>query len=152
MKKFVTAAKGTCWRDAIGCMLEVNPKKIPHFVKECGDKYMDATRLWLRENFKKGLVFIPSREFMEVGKMRNNGPLGPEGYSIGVLEMVSASTDHVVICFNGGVVWDNGEDRHSEYSVLTGYFVIYDLEPPKAKLIKKSKKKRVKKRSSIKTN
>ena len=142
MKKFVTAAKGTCWKDAIGCILEVHPKKIPHFVKEYGDKYMDVTRLWLRENFKKGLVFIPSREFMETGKMRNNGPIGPEGYSIGVLDMVSVSTDHVVICFNGGIVWDNGEDRHAEYNALGGYFVLYDLEPPKAKQIKKPKMKR----------
>ena len=153
MKKFVTDAKGTCWRDAIGCILELRPEKIPHFVKEYGDNYMDATRLWLRENFGKGLVFIPTREFMETGKMRNNGPIGPMGYSIGVLDMVSAPTNHVVICYNGGILWDNGEDRHSEYEALGGYFILYDLEAPKAKWIKKPKrKKRAKKRLSIKTS
>lgn len=140
MRKFTTEAKGTCWRDAIACILEVHPKKVPHFVKEYGDNYMDVTRLWLRENFKKGLVYIPSREFMETNKIRNNGPIGPEGYSIGLLNMVSAGSNHVVICYNGGVIWDNGDDRHSEYDALGGYFVIYDLDPPKAKQIKKKKR------------
>jgi hypothetical protein len=146
MKKFVTEGKGTCWRDAIGCILGIHPKKIPHFVDKYGDIYMDATRAWLKKNFKKGMIFIPSREFMETGPVRNNGPIGPEGYSIGLLEMVTAGSDHVVVCYNGGVIWDNGDERHSEYEVIGGYFVIYDIDPPKAKCIKKFKRKRRKKK------
>jgi hypothetical protein len=76
---------------------------------------------------------------METGRMRNNGPIGPSGYSIAHLAM-SPEGMHVAIAFNGGVLWDNGDSRESEYKYIEGYFVLYDLEPPKAKWVKKPKK------------
>ena len=152
MKKFITEANGTCWRDAIGCILEVKPASIPHFVKEYGNKYMDATRAWLKLNFNKGLVYIPSREFMETGALRNNGPIGPEGYSIGHLSMIDNRNCHVVVCFNGGVIWDNGEDRHAEYDLLGGYFIIYDLESEKAIPFKKLKRRKLKRVKKVKVD
>jgi hypothetical protein len=42
--------------------------------------------------------------------------------------MIDSSTAHVVICYDGAVVWDNGDERHEEYDILAGYFIIYDLE------------------------
>jgi hypothetical protein len=101
---------------------------------------MNYSRGWLGENFKKGLVYIPAGMFMETGRMRNNGPIGPAGFSIAYLGMVTAEAMHVAIAFNGGLIWDGGDSREMEYKHIEGYFVIYDLEAPKAKWIKKPKK------------
>ena len=103
---------------------------------------MDITRDWLKENFGKGLVYIPARCFMETYGMRNNSPMGPTGYSIGHLSMVDGKAMHVVLCFNGGVLWDNGDSREEEYGAMMGFFVMYDLEPMKAKWVKKPKKRK----------
>ena len=82
---------------------------------------------------------------METSGLRDNPPMGPTGYSIGHLSMVDKSAMHVVICFNGGVLHDNAEDRSEEYGQMMGFFILYDLEPPKVKWIKKSKRKKKKK-------
>lgn len=59
--------------------------------------------------------------------------MGPSGHSIAHLAMVTPLAMHVAIAFNGGVIWDNGDSREMEYRHIEGYFVIYDLEAPKAK-------------------
>lgn len=148
MKKYTTTSADTCWNDCLACLLEVSPKRVPNFVKLYKGKYMNMTRDWLQENFKKGLAYVPARCFMETGVLRQNSPIGPTGYSIGHLSMVNGRAMHVVICFNGGVLWDNGDFREEEYGTILGYFVIYDLEPMKAKWVKKPKnrKKRYEKR------
>jgi hypothetical protein len=126
--------------------LEVEPEKVPKFVKLYRGKYMDFTREWLKTNFNKGLVYIPSRSFMETGGMRNNPPIGPTGYSIAHMSMVDDRAMHVVIAYNGGVIYDNGDSREDEYGTIEGYFVVYDLDPPKAKWVKEKKRKRRKKK------
>ena len=146
MKKYVTETTDTCWPDCIACLLEVKPERVPNFVKLYRGKYMDMTRLWLKENFRKGLVYIPARAFMETGVLRQNNPIGPEGYSMGHMTMVDGRAMHVVICYNGGVLYDNGEDRSAEYGQIEGYFVIYDIEPEKAIWVKQPNKKRKKKK------
>ena len=133
MKRYTTDTKDTCWPDCLACILEVRPEKVPNFVKLYGHDYMNYTRLWLEENFKKGLVYIPAGMFMETARMRNNPPMGPSGHSIAHLAMVTPLAMHVAIAFNGGVIWDNGDSREMEYRHIEGYFVIYDLEAPKAK-------------------
>ncbi len=100
---------------------------------------MNKTRDWLKENFNKGLVYIPARAFMECSSVRYNGPIGPSGYSIVLFKMVDDRARHVAIAFNGGVLWDNGDSREEEYDCIVGYYVVYDLEPEKPKWIKKSK-------------
>lgn len=150
MRKFVTETKDTCWTDCLACMLEIPPKHVPKFVKEFGNKYMDVTRVWLRDNFKKGIVYIPARAFMETGLIRQNGPIGPEGYSIAHLSMVDDKSMHVAIAFNGGIIYDNGDSREDEYGTIQGYFVIYDLEPSKAKRVLKVGGRRKKRRVSKK--
>ena len=55
--------------------------------------YLDDTRRWLAENFKKGLVYIPARMFMETAVCRYNGPIGPAGYSMAHLTIVSVVSD-----------------------------------------------------------
>lgn len=148
MKKYVTDTKDTCWTDCLACILEVHPKKVPLFVKLYGNKYMDFTRDWLKDNFKKGLVYVPARCFMETSEMRDNPPIGPSGYSIAHLSMVDKNSMHVAIAYNGGIVYDNGESREDEYGVIQGYFVLYDIEGEKAKwIIKKRRRKRRKKTS-----
>ena len=143
MKRYTTNTKDTCWKDCLGCILEVNPKKVPDFVNLYDDQYFDQTRRWLDSKYGKGLVYVPARNFMETGKMRFNNPVGPAGYSIGFMSgMVGSEDAHAVICFNGGVLWDNGDDRHEDYGVLKGYFVIYDLECPTAKPMRKKSVKR----------
>ncbi len=147
MRKYVTGTEDTCWRDCLGCILEINPKRVPNFVKLYGNKYMDSTRDWLKDNFNKGLVYIPARCFMETSEMRDNPPIGPSGYSIAHLSMVEKTAMHVVIAFNGGIVYDNGESRENEYGSIQGYFVLYDIETPKAKWIKKVRKRNRRKTS-----
>lgn len=149
VKRYITNTKDTCWTDCLACMLEVDPKKVPKFVKDYGNAYMDETRKWLADNFHKGIVYIPSRSFMETCKMRNNPPIGPAGFSIAHLSMVDERSMHVAIAFNGGILWDNGDSREDEYGTIQGYFVLYDLEPSKAKWLKKQKLLR-KKRKVIK--
>lgn len=142
MKKYTTDTKDTCWTDCLACMLEIKPSKVPKFVKLYGNKYMDVTRDWLKENFGKGLVYIPARAFMETGCIRQNSPIGPPGYSMAHLSMVDDRSRHVAIAFNGGILYDNGDSREAEYDTILGYFVIYDLEPEKAKWLKKPKKRK----------
>lgn len=147
MKPFTTNTKDTCWKDSLACLLELEPRRVPDFVKLYGDSYMDKTREWLKEKWDKGLIYVPANAFMETGtKMRQNGPIGPEGFSIGYMNMVDDSNAHAVVCFNGGVFWDNGDNRAMEYSHISGYYVIYDLQGAKVKI-----KKRRKKRKSVKT-
>ena len=142
MKKYVTDTKDTCWPDCIAAMLEIKPSKVPNFVKLYKNVYMNATRDWLKDNFNKGLVYIPARAFMETSGLRQNPPMGPTGYSIVHLSMVDDRSRHVAIAFNGGLLFDNGDSREEEYGTILGFFVMYDLEPQKAKWIKRLKKKR----------
>jgi hypothetical protein len=146
MKLFTTKTKDTCWRDCLACLLEIKPGRVPDFVKLYGDSYMEETRKWLKEEWNRGLVYIPVNAFMETGtKIRQNGPIGPDGFSIGYMNMVEEDIAHAVVCFNGGVCWDNGQNRAMEYSHISGYFVIYDLDGSKVKIeCYKKKKKKVK--------
>lgn len=150
MKKYVTDTRDTCWTDCIACMLEINPVRVPKFVTLYRGKYMDMTRDWLKENFNKGLVYIPAKAFMETSALRQNSPMGPTGYSIGHLSMVDDHSMHVVVCYNGGVLWDNGDSREEEYGTMQGFFVMYDLEPERAEWIKKAKRKKKKNEKRIK--
>lgn len=136
MKEHITNTEDTCWKDCISCLLEVEPREIPDFLKRHKDYYMDRTREWLEKKYNKGIVYIPSSEFMETGGLQYNGSVGPWGYSIGMMRMLSTEDGHAVICKDGAVVWDNGDDRHKEYDVLIGYFIIYDLDPNRG-LLKK---------------
>ncbi len=146
MKKYITTTKDTCWTDCLACLLEVKPEKVPKFVKLYKNKYMDFTRDWLKVNFNKGLVYIPSRQFMETGGLRNNPPMGPSGYSIAHLSMVDDRAMHVAVAFNGGIIFDNGNSREDEYGTIEGYFVLYDLEAKKAEWVQKGKDKKKKKK------
>ena len=92
--------------------------------------FVDHTRTWLRKNHHKGLVYIPSGQFMEITKVRYNPPEGPPGLSIGCVELNYNEEDsdlHAVICQDGKVYYDNDKDRHNEYSHILGYFLVYDL-------------------------
>ena len=148
MKKYVTDTKDTCWPDCIAGILEINPKKVPNFVKLYGNAYMNATRDWLKDNFKKGLVYVPARAFMETSGLRQNPPIGPTGFSIALLSMVDDRARHVAIAFNGGILYDNGDSREAEYDTILGFFVMYDLEPEKGEWVKKPKKRKKKRYES----
>jgi hypothetical protein len=145
MRKYITKTENTCWRDCLGCILEINPSKIPNFVKEYKNDYMEETRIWLKDKYGKGLVYVPIREFMESNsdKLHFNSSIAPVGYSIGYMSLVDKKSSHVIICKDGMVEWDNGDDRHDEYDVLKGYFIIYDLEIKGVKktVVKKRKRK-----------
>ena len=131
MKKFITDARGTCWRDAIGCILEIRPAKVPDFLKLYNDNYIDETRKWLKEKLNKSIIFVPANVFMETGVMKLNPPVGPSGFSIGLMNMIGEGNNHAVDCKDGMVYYDNGQERSLEYNHLEGYFLIYDLEEDK---------------------
>jgi hypothetical protein len=149
MREYSTTTADTCWRDSIACLLEIPPHKVPDFVHRYEDEYMDKTREWLEDRFNKGLVYIPAKHFMETGPLKDNPAVGPSGYSIGLLSMVDDRANHALVCFDGKVVWDNGDDRSAEYDVILGYYVIYDLCPKarKASKVKISKKLKARRRS-----
>jgi hypothetical protein len=128
MRKYTTNTVDTCWRDCLGCILEIDPRRVPNFLKLYGNDYVLKTYEWLRRKHRKGMVYIPTKNFMETCEPKFNVSVGPKGYSIGYLTMIDSSTAHVVICYDGAVVWDNGDERHEEYDILAGYFIIYDLE------------------------
>lgn len=148
MRRYITDTEDSCWNDCLACMLEISPKRVPHFVKLYKNAYMDKTRDWLKDNFGKGIVYIPARAFMETSRLRQNQPVGPTGYSIAHLSMVDERARHVAIAYHGGLLFDNGDSREEEYGTILGYFVIYDLEPVKAKWAAKRLKK-PKKRKKI---
>lgn len=150
MKTYITEnMDGTCWRDCIACILEIDPGRVPDFVKRYGDMYIEKTHEWLERRFGKGLVYVPTKNFMELGEIKFNQSGGPRGYSIGYLTMVSSpDSSHAVVCRDGKITWDNGDDRHEEYDVLVGYFIIYDLEIKK--LHRKKRKRKVNKDKSTK--
>src|ERR1035437_8656835 len=133
MMRYTTKTADTCWPDCLACMLSIPPARVPNFVKLYKHDYMNYSRKWLEENFKKGLVYIPAAAFMETSRLRTNGPIGPAGFSIAYLAMAVPTASHVVIAFNGGLVWDNGDSREAEYGHIAGYYVLYDLNAPKAK-------------------
>ncbi len=142
MKQYITTTKDTCWRDTLACLLEIDPRYVPDFVKKYGDSYLDETRKWLRERYNKGLIYVPVNAFMETGKVRQNGPIGPDGYSIAYVDMIDEKLAHAVVCFNGGVFWDNGDNRNEEYKHIEGYYIIYDLNGAKVKRKKKSHRRK----------
>ena len=111
MKRYTTNTADTCWNDSLACLLEIPPKRVPNFLKLYKDAYMDETRKWLKENFNKGIIYIPARAFMECSKSRYNPPIGPSGFSIVIFDMVDDRKRHAAIAFNGGVLWDNGSSR-----------------------------------------
>lgn len=130
MKQYVTNTEDTCWKDCLACLLEIDPKKVPDFVKLYKDDYMNQTRKWLKKKFDKGLLYIPSRNFMETGELKFNESIGPSGYSIAYLTILNRDdASHVIICKDGAMDWDNGDGCNDEYDVLLGYFVVYDLTP-----------------------
>ena len=51
MKKYITNTENTCWSDCLACLLEIEPERVPKFVKLYGEKYMNMTRVWLKKNF-----------------------------------------------------------------------------------------------------
>ena len=145
MKEFITNTADTCWKDSIACVLEIDPKDVPDFVKKSNGDFVIKTREWLKKKFNKGIVYMASRNFMETGSTKYNPSVGPEGYSIGNLTMLNGINEdgHAVVCYDGKIVWDNGSDRSEEYGLLIGYFIIYDLSPHcsvkrKKKVLKKS--------------
>jgi len=142
MRKFVTSTADTCWRDSIACILGVPPSRVPDFVKLYKNEYMQKTHKWLREKYKKGMVYVPSRQFMESGALKFNTSGGPGGYSIGYLSMLTSNAHHAVICKDGEIIWDNGDSREDDYDVLKGYMIIYDLDNAISPYRKKGKKKR----------
>jgi hypothetical protein len=144
MKPYITTTKNTCWRDSLACLLEIDPKFVPDFVNRYGDRYMDKTREWLKKEYGKGLVYISAAAFMETGDVRQNASIGPDGYSIAYMEMVDDAFAHALVCFNGGVFWDNGDERHEEYRYIKGFYIIYDLEGAGVEKRVRKKKKRVK--------
>lgn len=147
MIKFTTDGNNTCWRDSIACILEINPKKVPDFVKLYHDNFISATRLWLKKKLKKGIVYIAANNFMETCDVRYNDPIGPAGYSIGHMALHHTDEQHAIVCWGGCPIWDNGDDRNYEYDTIKGYFVIYDLgnrkpkTPPNPTKHKRHKKK-----------
>ena len=128
MKKYITNTVDTCWRDCLGRILEIDPKRVPNFLKLYGNNYVSKTYEWLNMKHRKGMVYIPTKNFMETCEPKFNISVGPMGYSIGYLTMAGSTLAHVVICKDGAIIWDNGDERHDEYDVLVGYFIIYDLE------------------------
>jgi hypothetical protein len=40
---------GDCWRTSIACLLDTDPKCVPHFVHEHEEKWYGATQEWLDE-------------------------------------------------------------------------------------------------------
>ena len=128
MKKYISDGISTCWRDCLGCILEVEPERVPDFLKLYGaNKYMDKTREWLREEWGKAMVCVHVNNFMETGKIRHNPIIGPDGYSIGMMGMITSGDNHAVICKDGVVFYDNDCERNHEYEGLMSYFIIYDL-------------------------
>lgn len=131
MITFTTFNDNTCWRDCVGCILNIQPKKIPNFAKRFGNDFIQKTHEWLYKKFHKGMVYVPHNCFMEPllpkEEIRYNQSNGPKGFSIGHISLIDRIEQHAVICKDGKVYWDNGEVDSERYDKLLGYFIIYDL-------------------------
>lgn len=122
-------SRSVCWQYALACILDVKPSRVPNFPKGKKDHQADSTRKWLKQKFKKGLVFIPINWFAESKRYhRYNSLGGPEGYSIMIYDTNKDTDTHAVIAKDGKYFFDpNDEVSHEDLTVPLGFFVIYDL-------------------------
>lgn len=122
-------SRGVCWKYALACILDINPDKVPNFPKHKKAHQLDATRIWLKEKFNKGLVFVPINWFAEAKKYhRYNERGGPSGYTIMIYGCDKADDTHSVIAKDGKYYHDpNDEVDHADLTVPLGYCIIYDL-------------------------
>lgn len=136
MKYYVVPKKhqnsDMCWRYALACLLEINPQKVPNFVTEKSIEDTDRTRKWLREKFKKSMVYLPINQFMEVDRRFRNNPLGgPDGYSILILSTtLGDAVEHAVIAKDGKFHYDpNPSSDMNEFKHPIGFCVVHNLDP-----------------------
>ena len=113
-----------CWRTAIANILQVEPIRVPHFVKKHKMNYIKKTREWLNVKHDKSITFIPIMEFLETGKYKYNNNVFPQGKSIMMVFTDNKCIDtHVFLCFDGELI----ENFDGQYTNILGYFIIHDL-------------------------
>jgi hypothetical protein len=122
-------SKGLCWKYAIACVLGVNPKQVPDFMRDSIDDGMAATRKWLKKKYNKGMVYVPYNCFLETNTSRDNPPGGPDGYSIMILETVEEGITHAVVAKDGKFIHDPNDfpGREKEFKHPVGFCIFYNL-------------------------
>lgn len=54
-----TGAVGDCWRACIASVIGCPTAEVPHFVRDHGAEWFEATNAWLAERFGETVVYAP---------------------------------------------------------------------------------------------
>lgn len=114
--------KSDCWRVSLANYLQISKNKVPDFVNEFPTDWVRATRDWLKEKYKKTILYITS-EVMEThayNKLSN-----PPGKCIvQVQDNLDTENTHAIFMYRGLLLQNHAVDK---YDKVLGYFIIYDL-------------------------
>jgi len=113
-----------CWRISLCNLLQLPPKKVPHFVKRYGDNFVKETRKWLNRR-NKALVYVAFNEFLD-SHMNYNHSMFPQGKCIAVLKPrkhKQVKGHHACFMCNGILLETSG----NTYKTIIGYFIVYNL-------------------------
>jgi len=116
-----------CFRTAIANMLQINPKKVPHFYKIHGENgYIKESIKWLNKH-GKSMVYVPIGALLHgYGMDSNNNNIYPQGFCIAIF--YGDEVGHVELLYNGKLQIGDSQ-LNKIYKSIEGYFIIYDLIP-----------------------
>ncbi len=121
---------GDCWRTAIGCLLDMAPNEVPHFLQDCWNdnaKGNANASAWLAT---QGLAFVEVAYGGDLaGVMASVKSINPDTYYL--LGGNSANAcGHSVIACNDEIVWDPSIDDSGIVGPMDdGYFWVTWLVP-----------------------
>ncbi len=119
-------APGDCWRTCLGCLLDLPPLEVPHFVQIAGwENNTECTRLtkeWLKE---KGFYLFEVAFTGELQGILNYMEAVNPGIYYTLGGNSANHTGHSVICLNDKIVHDPGIDAPGIVGPMDdGYFWI----------------------------
>lgn len=97
---------GDCWRTALGCLLDLRPEQVPHFVEMYIDKSTEAMTEHIQNWLGLRGYHLLVMGFADPGSVEEACNFG-DGKVLYMLGGTSRNkTNHVVICHHGGIFWD----------------------------------------------
>ena len=115
------AQKDNCWQIALCNLMNLPPRKVPHFVKKYNTDFVEETRKWLNKKGKT-ITYVPLSSFLDTGTKYNHN-LFPQGKCIACVNTNGKDTGHAVLMMNGQL----HEKDNKKYDSIDGYFIVHNL-------------------------
>lgn len=94
---------GDCHRTAIGCLLDIPPENVPHFMEGGKEDWHKAEEAWLREKGLKAFVVLFQADLDKV--LEHLELMNPKVYGL-LGGMSRTGCGHSVVICGGEIVWD----------------------------------------------